>query len=80
MHVTKAIVFFLAACPLLTAQAPVSAYRALGQRDLRQSGLNLVEGLELSAPTGVALDTRGGQVRIYVADTGNHRILRLSRG
>jgi uncharacterized protein (TIGR03437 family) len=36
---------------------------------------NLVEGRELFNPTGVALDTSVTPPRIYVADTGNNRIL-----
>jgi uncharacterized protein (TIGR03437 family) len=52
-----------------------SAYRALGQADLRQNGLNRVEGTELFAPGGLAIDAREGMVRLYVSDTQNHRIL-----
>src|ERR1035441_9833120 len=36
---------------------------------------NLVEGRELYNPTGIALDTSVTPPRIYVADTGNNRIL-----
>jgi uncharacterized protein (TIGR03437 family) len=36
---------------------------------------NLVEGRELYSPTGIALDTSVTPPRIYVADTGNNRIL-----
>src|ERR1035437_3639602 len=36
---------------------------------------NLVEGRELYNPTGVALDTSVTPPRIYVADTGNNRVL-----
>src|ERR1035437_6396135 len=36
---------------------------------------NLVEGREFFNPTGVALDTSVTPPRIYVADTGNNRIL-----
>jgi uncharacterized protein (TIGR03437 family) len=36
---------------------------------------NLVEGREFYSPTGVALDTSVTPSRIYVADTGNNRIL-----
>lgn len=59
------------------AQSAVSgsAYRALGQADLRLNGLNRVEGTELYAPSGIAVDTRDGQVRLYVSDTQNHRVL-----
>src|ERR1039457_3183798 len=37
---------------------------------------NLVEGREFYNPTGIALDTSVTPPRIYVADTGNNRILR----
>ena len=61
----------------LTAQAQLStsAYRALGQPDLRQNGVNMVQGAELFAPGGVAIDASEGQRRLYIADTRNHRIL-----
>ena len=36
---------------------------------------NLVEGREFYSPTGIALDTSVSPPSIYVADTGNHRIL-----
>jgi uncharacterized protein (TIGR03437 family) len=36
---------------------------------------NLVEGRELFNPTGIALDTSVTPPRIYVADTGNNRVL-----
>jgi uncharacterized protein (TIGR03437 family) len=72
----KAIALLAIAGPiLLNAQISTSAYRALGQRDLRNNGLNMVEGLELTEPSGIALDARGGQLRIYISDSGNHRVL-----
>ena len=36
---------------------------------------NLVEGREFSSPNGVALDTSANPPILYVADTGNHRVL-----
>ncbi len=36
---------------------------------------NLVEGKELYLPQGIALDTSGSTPILYVADTGNHRVL-----
>ncbi len=36
---------------------------------------NLVEGLELYSPMGVALDTSGSAPILYVADSGNNRVL-----
>ena len=42
---------------------------------LAASGPNLVEGREFSAPQGVALDTTVSPPILYVADTGNHRVM-----
>ena len=36
---------------------------------------NLVEGRELNSPVGIAVDTSVNPPRVYVADTGNNRIL-----
>ena len=57
------------------AQLSTSAYRVLGQPDLRQNGLNLVQGVELRQPSGIALDARGNQTHIYISDTLNSRVL-----
>jgi len=57
------------------AQLSSSAYRVLGQPDLHQQGINTVQATSLNQPTGVALDSRGGKVRLYIADTGNSRVL-----
>lgn len=59
----------------LNAQIAETAYRGIGQADLTRNGLNRVQGTELSVPGGIALDSRGGQTRIYISDTGNHRVL-----
>lgn len=68
------LVCFLAVHPA-AAQISKSAYRALGQPDLRQNGVNLVQGLEMYNPSGIALDNRGGAAHLYVSDTQNHRVL-----
>ncbi|MEZ5366821.1 MAG: hypothetical protein R2748_31905 [Bryobacterales bacterium] len=57
------------------AQLSSSAFRVLGQPDLNRNTFNAVEGVELRSPSGLALDTRGGAARLYVADFGNHRVL-----
>src|SRR5215467_7710121 len=67
--------FILASVPLAQSQVSTSAYRVLGQPDLRQDGVNLVQGVEFYSPTGVAVDSRGGQIHVYVADTLNSRVL-----
>jgi uncharacterized protein (TIGR03437 family) len=53
-------------------QLSLSAYRALGQMDLRQNGANMVGAGTLASPQGVAVDRDG---HLYVADTSNHRVL-----
>ncbi len=57
------------------AQISPSAYRVLGQTNLNYNGQNLVQGLELNSPNGIALDTRSGPVHLYIADTSNSRVL-----
>lgn len=60
---------------LVQAQLARAAYRVLGQPDLRQNGVNMVQGLELHNPNAVATDFRDGAVRLYIADTRNHRVV-----
>ena len=60
---------------MLYGQLSSSAYRVLGQTDLRQNGLNLVQGIELNQPFGIALDTRNSQTHVYISDTRNARVL-----
>ncbi len=57
------------------AQLSTSAYRALGQPDLNQNGVNRVQGVEVYGPSAIALDARNGVVHLYVSDTRNHRVL-----
>src|ERR1035438_4200933 len=71
----KAFLISVASSGALHAQLSGSAYRVLGQPDLRQNGVNLVQGVELSQPSGIALDARGGQTHLYIADTRNSRVL-----
>src|SRR2546426_7708253 len=67
----------LAAAPTAAGQPQLSlsAYRALGQTDLRQNGVNMVGAGTLSSPQAVAVDHDG---HLYVADTFNHRVLAWS--
>lgn len=65
----------LSVITVCSAQISSSAYRALGQADLRQNGINRVQGIEMYTPSGLALDTRDGTVHIYIADSRNNRIL-----
>lgn len=56
-------------------QVSSSAYRVLGQTDLRQNGINMVLGVELYSPSGVAVDARDGGVHLYISDSFNCRVL-----
>src|SRR6185369_7314986 len=75
MNPLSRVVFPLLAVAALHAQVSSSAYRVLGQMDLHQNGLNLVQGVELNQPSGIALDPRGGQTHLYISDTRNSRVL-----
>ncbi|HYL58731.1 MAG TPA: choice-of-anchor D domain-containing protein [Candidatus Acidoferrales bacterium] len=55
--------------------SPPDAGAALGQFDLLHSGLNNPTGAALQVPQGVAIDSSGGLDRLYVADSGNNRVL-----
>ena len=71
----KTFLIAVASSVAMHAQLSASAYRVLGQPDLRQNGVNLVQGVELYQPSGIALDARGGQTHLYIADTHNSRVL-----
>ena len=71
----KAVLIVVVCRSAVHAQLSASAYRVLGQPDLRQNGINLVQGVELHQPSGIALDARGGQTHIYISDTLNSRVL-----
>ncbi len=49
--------------------------RAVGQLNINQSAVNLVEGRELNTPYGIALDTTMTPPALYIADTSNNRVL-----
>jgi uncharacterized protein (TIGR03437 family) len=63
------------ACKPAYGQISATAYRALGQSDLARNGLNRVQGTELFAPGGIAVDFRAATTRLYISDTHNHRVL-----
>ena len=54
-----------------------SPTRAIGQDSINVTGNtpNLVEGREFDSPLGIALDTTVSPPHLYVADTGNNRVL-----
>jgi uncharacterized protein (TIGR03437 family) len=74
-HRIRTASIFLLTGGMVTAQVSSSAYRVLGQTDLRHNGVNMVQGVELYNPGGIALDSRGGQIHLYISDTGNARVL-----
>jgi len=51
--------------------------RVLGQDRLNTNSINLIEGreFEFTPDTGLAVDSTGSTPHLYVADTGNHRVL-----
>jgi uncharacterized protein (TIGR03437 family) len=63
----------------LTAQITLNSTptRVIGQLSTTVSSLNpnLVEGRELAAPESVVVDTSSNPSPLYIADTGNNRIL-----
>lgn len=69
------LLFGLVAASAMDAQVSSSAYRVLGQVDLLGNGLNMVQGTELYAPSGIAVDARGGQTHLYISDRNNSRVL-----
>ena len=68
-------VVFLGTATAAHAQLSATAYRVLGQIDFRHDGTNMVQGVELNTPEGVALDARNGQLHLYISDTNNSRIM-----
>lgn len=56
-----------------------NAFRVYGQPDFKTTTANTggISGASLSAPTGVGTDPSGG---LYIADTGNHRVLHYPPG
>src|SRR5208282_3705111 len=55
--------------------SPPLASAVLGQADLFHNGINNPTAAALQAPQGLAIDSSGGLNRLYVADSGNNRVL-----
>src|ERR1700722_2844332 len=55
--------------------SPPVADRVLGQADLFHDGINNPTAAALNAPQGLAIDSSSGLNRLYVADSGNNRVL-----
>jgi DNA-binding beta-propeller fold protein YncE len=72
--VRMASAILLLQLPAICQLSP-TAYRALGQPDMRQNGVNQVQAAGLHGPMGVALDDRDGGLHLYIADTNNNRVL-----
>ncbi len=66
---------WLVAAATPAAELHPVALRIAGQLTPYANGWNLVEGRELSGPQAVAVDATVRPPRLYVADTGNHRVL-----
>ncbi|MCW5966634.1 MAG: hypothetical protein KIT83_21530, partial [Bryobacterales bacterium] len=47
----------------------------LGQANFQASAINRAEGQEVFQPTGIAFDFSSDPPHVYIADSGNHRIL-----
>ena len=75
MKVWRQVLTGSLAAGIAAAQLSTSAYRVLGQGDLRHNSVNRVYGVEMYAPAAVAVDGRDGPVHLYVADTRNNRVL-----
>ncbi|MDQ6677080.1 MAG: NHL repeat-containing protein, partial [Acidobacteriota bacterium] len=79
----KKALFFVSYCFFLYSfsacfaqiQLNPSPTRVVGQDTLTQGAPNLVEGREFNSPQGVALDLSQNPPILYVADTGNNRVL-----
>lgn len=61
----------------ISVQLNPAPSRILGhpRRELSTIAPNFVEGRELTTPQGLALDRTGATPILYVADTGNNRVL-----
>ena len=55
--------------------SPPVANLVLGQADLFHDGINNPTAAALQAPQGLAIDSSSGLDRLYVADSGNNRVL-----
>ena len=75
MRSSHLLVFFTFACGISNAQISNTAYRVLGQPDLRQNGLNQVQGNGFNSPSALCLFASGIGTHIYISDTDNSRVL-----
>ncbi|MCC6263612.1 MAG: hypothetical protein IT169_08545 [Bryobacterales bacterium] len=60
---------------LSSGQVVSSAEAVLGQVAMNAGAPNLTEGREVNYPGGIAVDYSSNPPRVYVADTGNNRVL-----
>lgn len=86
IRILPAALFLLAGASLLPAQAlfvkpvkvlgdPAFVGTASSPTLIEGNGPNVVEGRELSTPLGIALDTSVSPPNVYIADSGNNRVL-----
>jgi uncharacterized protein (TIGR03437 family) len=67
--------FLLLLAGCAQAQISSTAYRVLGQPDLMQRGINILQAGSLYGPTAIAIDVRNGQTHLYISDSNNARVL-----
>lgn len=72
---TAAVCFAQLPVPLNTLPSRIVGHPQAESTTLASAKPNLVEGRELFSPEGVALDTSISPPILYIADTGNNRVL-----
>ncbi len=65
----------LSSGPVSSSSAPYEAKRVLGQLGFNYNAANLIDGREMNQAYGLAVDTSSTPPVVYIADTGNNRIL-----
>jgi uncharacterized protein (TIGR03437 family) len=86
MRTLRFVFFAIGVCAAVRAQVVINPLpsRVFGNPSLRIPAVtvapNLVEGRELNGPQSVAVDTSSSPNILYVADTGNNRVLAFRIG
>ena len=75
LMIALAIIGAALATPSIAMQGDTIADRVLGQVDFVHNGVNLIDATGMLNPQAVAIDTSVTPNRLYVADTGNSRVL-----
>ena len=61
--------------PFNHGNSSAAATRVLGQTEFNQAAANYTDGHGLAGPSGIAIDASATPNHLYVADTGNNRVL-----